>query len=77
MQLHELKLGKKAKILGYSSGQNPYKNRLIAMGLIPGTEFCISRIAPLGDPIQISVRGCTLGLRKHEASIVQVEELRE
>jgi len=52
-----------------------YRQRLIAMGLIPGTEFTVSRMAPLGDPIEILVRGFALSLRKHEASILQIVEV--
>jgi ferrous iron transport protein A len=43
------------------------------MGLIPGTTFVVSRIAPLGDPIEITVRGFALSLRKGEAVILKIQ----
>lgn len=75
MQLNSLKVGDKARIKSLSAGGDKvYRKRLVAMGLIPGTEFVVARIAPLGDPIEILVRGFLLSLRKDEASILQVEE---
>lgn len=73
MQVSELQIGHKARIQSFASGPQGYRNRLIAMGLIPGTEFTVTRMAPLGDPIEILVRGFTLSLRKHEANILQIE----
>jgi ferrous iron transport protein A len=49
---------------------------LLAMGLTPGTEFTVTRHAPLGDPVEILVRGFKLSLRKDEASTVFVEEVK-
>jgi ferrous iron transport protein A len=45
------------------------------MGLTPGTEFTVVRLAPLGDPIEIVVRGYSVSLRKNEAEMLQVERL--
>lgn len=73
MQLSEMKVGNKGRIVKVSPGEKVYRQRLIAMGLLPGTEFVVSRIAPLGDPIEITVRGFALSLRKSEASILQIE----
>lgn len=75
MQFCDLKTGAKARILALAPGEKVYRQRLIAMGLIPGTEFTVSRIAPLGDPIEILVRGYALSLRKHEANILKIEEI--
>lgn len=75
MQVSELKVGNKARILALQAGNKVYRQRLIAMGLIPGTEFIVTRMAPLGDPIEILVRGFALSLRKQEASILQIEEV--
>lgn len=52
-----------------------YKKKLLAMGLTPGTEFTVTRVAPLGDPIEILVRGFKLSLRKDEAEALVVEAL--
>lgn len=73
MQLSQMKIGEKGRITRIQAGEKVYRNRLISMGLIPGTEFVVSRIAPLGDPVEITVRGFNLSLRKGEASILQIE----
>jgi ferrous iron transport protein A len=75
MQLGAMKVGKKGRITGIHAGEKVYRQRLISMGLLPGTEFIVSRIAPLGDPVEITVRGFSLSLRKGEASILQIEEV--
>ncbi len=75
MQLKDMKIGNKARIVRLTSNNKEYRHRLIAMGLIPGTELTVSRIAPLGDPVEIQVRGFALSLRKHEAAVLQLEEV--
>lgn len=76
MRFTELKIGHRARIIALKSGGHAtYRQRLIAMGLLPGTTFTVSRMAPLGDPIEIVVRGFALSLRKHEASILEIEEV--
>lgn len=77
MQINELKVGRKARITSIINGDSVYRQRLIAMGLLPGTEFTLSRMAPLGDPIEIQVRGVALSLRKAEASILRIETVYE
>lgn len=74
MQFSELTSGNSARIIGYAAGNPVYRQRLIAMGLIPDTKFIVLRVAPLGDPIEILVRGFALSLRKHEAAILQIEK---
>lgn len=49
------------------------KRRLLAMGLVKGTTVKVERVAPLGDPIEIKLRGYSLSLRKEEASEIEVE----
>ncbi len=75
MQLSEMKMGNKGRIISIQPGESLYRHRLISMGLLPGTEFTISRIAPLGDPIEITVRGFALSLRKGEANILKIEQV--
>ena len=75
MQLSELSVGQKAKITSVSGGDKAYRQRLVAMGLIPGTTLTVTRMAPFGDPVEIAVRGTSLTLRKHEAHILQLELL--
>lgn len=75
MRVSELKVGHQARILALTGGDKVYRQRLIAMGLLPGTEFIVSRMAPLGDPIEILVRGFALSLRKSEANILTIERI--
>lgn len=75
MQVSTLRVGETVRITGLLPGEVHYRNRLIAMGLIPGTEFTVSRMAPLGDPIEILVRGYALSLRKYEANLLQIEAI--
>ena len=78
MRFSEIRPGSKAKILGYSHNpQRSYLKKLLAHGLIPGVEFQVSRLAPLGDPIESIIKGCSLCLRKAEANLLQVEMIDE
>ena len=73
MKFSELKSGQKARVTAIKKGDNVYRQRLIAMGILPGTAFTVSRVAPLGDPVEIEVRGFALSLRKDEAAIIEIE----
>ncbi len=75
--LKEMNEGSIGKIVGYDKTRRGYKGKLLSMGLTPGTEFTIIRIAPFGDPIEINVRGFNLSLRKQEADALVVEEIGE
>jgi Fe2+ transport system protein FeoA len=75
MKFSDLKTGQKARIISVGKGDLVYRQRLIAMGLLPGTEFIVSRLAPLGDPIEIEVRGYALSLRKGEAEMLAIEAI--
>jgi ferrous iron transport protein A len=66
-------VGESGRVTALAAGNGSYRRRLLSMGLTPGTEFTITRYAPLGDPVQLRVRGFSLSLRKDEADIVQVE----
>lgn len=76
MQYHlgQLSVGEKATITGFVDGQKEYRAKLLAMGLTKGIELELTRVAPLGDPLEISLRGFSLSLRKAEASAVLVEK---
>lgn len=52
-----------------------YRQKLIAMGLLPGTSFTVKRIAPLGDPVQIDIHGYALSLRQQELNFIDIEAL--
>jgi ferrous iron transport protein A len=75
LSIIELKPGEKAKLIGFNTNEKAYRHKLLAMGLIPGTIFLLKRIAPLGDPLEIQVRGFALTLRKSEAGCLQVERV--
>lgn len=72
MNLSELKKGQKAKITSINS-KGPIKRRLMDMGVLPGETVEVEKIAPLGDPIDIVVKGYHLSLRKSEAEQINVE----
>ena len=72
--LSELRPGDAGIVLGYEKGMTAYKGRLLAMGLTRGTRFAVERVAPLGDPVEITIRGFALSLRKHEAASVVVKK---
>ena len=72
-QLRQLAVGEKAIVKGFASGQKEYRAKLLAMGLTKGIELVITRVAPLGAPLEINVRGFSLSLRKAEATAVLIE----
>ena len=74
MSLDRLQVGQKAKVIRVT-GTGEARKRLADMGLLPGAELEMVRIAPMGDPIEIRVRGFYLSLRKQEAKDVTVEPL--
>ena len=70
--LNELRKGEKGRIVKIAGKGNIHR-RLLDMGLVSGTDIQLQRVAPLGDPIEIKVRGYSLSLRKEEAASIQVE----
>ena len=70
-RLSDLPVGAEAEIRGFDP-QCQEAPRLREMGLVPGTRVRLLRWAPLGDPLEIKVRGYNLSLRKHEAEFVEV-----
>jgi len=75
LRLPDLAVGQRGRIVGFEPGQRDYRQRLLAMGLTPGTELVVSRLAPLGDPVEVRVRGTAVSLRKGEAAVLRVERL--
>jgi ferrous iron transport protein A len=73
--LGELQVGDRGKVTGYSEAGGAYRRKLLSMGLTPGIDIHIVRVAPMGDPVEIRVRGCNLSLRKEEAASLNVEKL--
>lgn len=55
------------------SGEGPVKRRIMDMGITKGTSVFVRKVAPLGDPIEVTVRGYELSLRKMDAGMIEVE----
>ncbi|HVW36513.1 MAG TPA: ferrous iron transport protein A [Pirellulales bacterium] len=72
--LAELPVGGRARVLRVSGGDD-ISLRLLEMGLTPGVELAVVGVAPLGDPLELEVRGYRLSVRKSEAAKVDVERL--
>jgi Fe2+ transport system protein FeoA len=72
--LSALPLGQRGRVVGFDLPPE-HRQRLLEMGLTVGAEFEVVRFAPLGDPIDIKVRGYHLSLRKREASGVRIVRL--
>ena len=73
MTLDKLDIGKEA-VITVVGGEGALRCRLLDMGLIPKTGVVVKKIAPMGDPIEIRIRGYELTLRKEEAQKIEVEE---
>ncbi len=76
MKLHELKIGQSGKITKVG-GEGELRCRLLDMGLIPGTAVKVVKIAPMGDPMEIRLRGYELTLRKEDAAKIETEAEKE
>lgn len=72
-----LKAGDSAVIAGFVGVDPAYRKKLLAMGMTPGTPFKVVRVAPLGDPVEIMVRGYLISLRRKEASLISVTAVNE
>ncbi|MDD7805954.1 MAG: FeoA family protein [Endozoicomonas sp. (ex Botrylloides leachii)] len=73
--LGKLSEGDRGIVEGFFGGGGDYRRKLLAMGLTPKTTFRICRVAPLGDPIQIELRGFQLSIRRDEAAIIKVSSI--
>lgn len=72
LTLADLSLGKAGRILSVT-GAAPLRRRLMEMGALPGTRVEVVRVAPLGDPIEVRLRGYSLSLRGADARAIAVE----
>lgn len=72
MTLDEMKIGSSGTITAVG-GEGALRLRLLDMGLIPGTKVTAVKTAPLGDPIELSLRGYTLTIRKQDASAIETD----
>ena len=72
MNLSQLKLGESAVITAVG-GESALRQHFLDMGVIPGAEITMMKYAPMGDPIELSLRGYSLTLRLEDAKTVEVE----
>ena len=70
--LRETKVGQTVKVVKLN-GEGAIKRRIMDMGITKGVEIYIRKVAPLGDPVEITVRGYELSLRKADAEMIVVE----
>ena len=70
--LRDTGCGERVRVKGIY-GTGPLKRRIMDMGITKGTELIVRKVAPLGDPVEITVRGYELSLRKADAEIIEVE----
>lgn len=70
--LKDLRVGETSKVVRLH-GEGAVKRRIMDMGITKGVEVYIRKVAPLGDPVEINVRGYELSLRKADAEIIEVE----
>ena len=70
--LKETKIGQTVKVIKIH-GEGPVKRRIMDMGITKGVEIYVRKVAPLGDPVEINVRGYELSLRKADAQMIEVE----
>ena len=76
MTLKELEVGKSGKVLTVG-GEKVLRRRLLDMGITPNTVVAVKKVAPMGDPIELFLRGYTLSLRLDDAEKITIEEIYE
>jgi len=74
LTLKEIKPGETARVLKIG-GEGPVKRRIMEMGVTRGVEILVRKTAPLGDPLEVSVRSYELSLRKADAEFIEVEKI--
>ena len=72
MNLKEVKVVDTVKVVKLT-GQGATKRRIMDMGITKGVEIYVRKVAPLGDPVEVTVRGYELSLRKADAAMIEVE----
>ena len=70
--LRDVKIGGRAKVVKLH-GEGAIKRRIMDMGITKGVEIYVRKVAPLGDPLELTVRGYELSLRKSDAEMIEVE----
>ncbi|MBQ9921765.1 MAG: ferrous iron transport protein A [Clostridia bacterium] len=70
--LKDLKVGERSRVVKLH-GEGAVKRRIMDMGITKGTEIYVRKLAPLGDPMELTVRGYELSIRKADAEIIEME----
>ena len=70
--LREAKIGETVKVVKLH-GEGAFKRRIMDMGITKGTEVYVRKVAPLGDPVEVTVRGYELSLRKADAEMIEIQ----
>ncbi len=73
MTLRDVACGQSAKVKKLA-GEGPVRRRIMDMGITKGVEVFVRKVAPLGDPVEVTVRGYELSLRKADAEMIEVEQ---
>ncbi len=72
MTLRDVNIGDTVKVIRLN-GEGAVKRRIMDMGITKGVEIYVRKVAPLGDPVELTVRGYELSLRKADAEMIEVE----
>ena len=72
MTLRDVSVGQTVKVTRLN-GDGPVKRRIMDMGITKGVEIYVRKVAPLGDPVEVTVRGYELSLRRADAEMIEVE----
>ncbi len=72
--LKDIRIGESARVVKLH-GEGPVRRRIMDMGITRGISISVRKVAPLGDPIEVTVRGYELSLRKADAEIIEVEQI--
>lgn len=70
--LREVKIGETVKVVKLH-GEGPVKRRIMDMGITKGVQVYVRKVAPLGDPVEVNVRGYELSIRKNDAEMIEVQ----
>ncbi|GHV02729.1 iron transporter FeoA [Clostridia bacterium] len=71
--LKDVRPGETVRVVKIGGGGGPVKRRIMDMGITKGVELYVRKVAPLGDPVEVTVRGYELSLRKADAENIEVE----
>ncbi len=75
MTLKEVSVGETVSVVKLQ-GEGAVKRRIMDMGITKGTKVYVRKVAPLGDPVEVTVRGYELSLRKEDADMIEVQQSR-